>query len=221
MDDLIYSYAENKDMNKLLGLCENSAEGVELYTFLKVNKFIPDYTVWCGKNKEGNIKSLIFNDGDRNILSYGTALPAFLKKDESIIMIYKGGKVLSCAGEIPSENIKEVYMLLSGTDFLSFDNNNRCEFRKKSVIKGLAHVFGIYENDRLVSTASVSAENKKYAFVADVFTNPEKRKKGYAKKCVLSAVSSAVAEEKIPLLRCRKNMCDYYGNIGFVRYENL
>ncbi|MBR3766795.1 MAG: GNAT family N-acetyltransferase [Clostridia bacterium] len=219
---LKFSPPDNNVKELLLPLCRDTISGTEAYTFLKLYENIPEGSFWCGKNENGEIESLIFNNGDEDIKVFGSEFSELFLFSEKCLMIYEN-KTLpqSEAVEIEGNKLLDFYKLISESDKLSFDNERRYVLRLRSVNKGLSKIFAVFLGEKLVSCAAISAVNEKYALIADVFTHPEYRKKGYAAKCVKTCVNYALSQGKIPYLRCEEKMCDYYKKLGFSYYGKM
>ena len=122
---------------------------------------------------------------------------------------------------LQGREILALYKLLSGKSTLSFDDERRYVLRLRAVNAGLAAVFGIMEEGRLVSSASVSSMNDKYAVIADVFSDEGYRCRGLARRCLMSAVGFSLSRGRIPVLLCDEKMCSYYEKAGFVIYGKM
>lgn len=219
---LNFQRAKNEDMKKLLSLCKDTIYGTEAYTFLLSSGESTQDCFWCGKDGNDDIKSLVFDTGDRYIKVYGSEFAAIFTFPDDRIMIYEKSTLPQNGVQVlEGKEIQELYKLLSARDSLSFDDERRYVLRLRAVNKGLARVFCLKKNGKLVSSASVSSMNEKYALISDVFTKAEERGKGLAHISLMSAVNFALEQGKTPYLRCEERMCAYYERAGFTLYGKM
>ncbi len=88
--------------------------------------------------------------------------------------------------------------------------------RVRAANAGLAETFGIYEDGKIASTASVCAENERYALLGDVYTLYPYRFQGYAAKLTMACIARAQQQGLTPVLYCEKDMRKFYRKLGFV-----
>jgi len=214
--------ATDEDVFILKDLCRDTPEGAEAYTFLTLYPSDVTEAFFCGKDENGVIKSVVFDNGDENIRVTGDGDIPFMSFQPKCLMIYDKHECPSFSAErIDGREIMEIYKLISGKNSLSFDDERRYVMRLRCVNSSLGAVFGIYEKGELVSVSCVSAENEKYALISDVFTREDKRNKGYARRCVDAGINYSLSKGKIPFLRCEEKMCEYYKKAGFSYYGKM
>ncbi len=204
----------------LLKLSSESLGGTEAYTFLSVHEKIPEDSFFCGRDTSG-IKSLVFNNGDEDIKVCGSEFSEIFSFRETCLMIYESDNIPFCNAEaLRGSKILDFYKLICGGE-LNFDDRRRYVLRLKGVNSGLSEVYGIFSEEKLVSAASVAAMNEKYGLIADVFTHPLFRCKGYSSAAVNSCINFILLQGRIPFLRCEEKMCEHYKKAGFTYYGKL
>lgn len=219
---LKFSFPENKDKDALLLLCKDILRGTESYTALMTDADFDDGAFIMGTDDGGNIKSLVFNNGDGFIPVFGEEFPPYVTFSEGNIMIYTSS--LSPSGEAEltdGRRLQDFFLMISESERLSFDGERRYVIRKKRINKGLSAVFTISDEEKIISGVAVSAMNEKYALISDVFTRKEYRNKGFAEKCIKTALSFILEKGKTPFLICNDDMCKYYEKAGFTYYGRL
>ena len=219
---LKFSFPENKDKEALILLCKDSLRGTESYTALMTDADFSEGAFIKGEDSEGNIKSLVFNNGDGFIPVFGEDFPPYVTLLKGNIMIYNSPDIPEGAAEITDgRRLMDFFLMISESERLSFDNEKRYVIRRKRINKGLSAVFTLYDEEKIISGAAVCAMNEKYALISDVFTKKEYRKKGLAEKCISTALSFILKKGKIPFLICNDDMCRYYEKAGFTYYGRL
>ncbi|WP_077614843.1 GNAT family N-acetyltransferase [Caenibacillus caldisaponilyticus] len=76
----------------------------------------------------------------------------------------------------------------------------RPESMKRSMEKGIARSYYIADGERIVSSASTTAETASAAMVVAVCTHPAYKSKGYATRCLTKLTRDLLQEGKIPCL---------------------
>ena len=85
---------------------------------------------------------------------------------------------------------------------------------KKTVIDGLGRIFYIEESSEIIAMAQTTAENHSSAMIISVCTDPSRRSKGYATKCLSRLCGELLSEGK--------TLCLIYDNIEAGKiYERL
>lgn len=219
---LKFRKAVKEEKDKISSLISDTIEGAVAFAVLHTSSdSISDFFL-LGEDENGNIKSAVFDTGDEYFLVFGNEFPPLLTRCEKTVMIYNKSNCEKGRAEIlHGKEILGLYKLLSGKHTLSFDNERRYVLRLRAVNSEFAAVFGIKENGMLVSSASISSMNKKYAVIADVFTDEKYRRRGLARECLMSVTAFALQNGKIPLLLCDEKMCPYYEKAGFVIYGKM
>ncbi len=177
---------------------------------------------FVGEDENADVKSIVFDTGDEYFLVYGEEFPELFTQCRKCIMIYSKSTAEEGSAEmLQGREITELYRLLSGKNTLSFDDERRYVLRLRAVNAGLAAVFGIREGERLVSSASISSMNEKYAVIADVFTDKDFRSRSLARRCLMSCVDFSLKNGRTPILLCDGKMCPYYEKAGFIIYGKM
>ena len=211
---------EEDEREHLLSLTRDIISGTEAYTALCINNTVPESTFFCGYD-EKELKSLVYNNGDEDIRVFGSEFSPLFTFNEKILMIYAGFELpVSDVRSLRGKELIDFYKLLSGGK-MSFDDERRYVLRLKGINAGLSEVFGIYENNELISVSAVSAMNEKYGLIGDVFTHPLFRCRGYSKRVLDASVSFILSRGKIPYLRCEEKMYEHYKKAGFTYYGKL
>ncbi len=219
---LKFKKAEKKDKNILCSLLNSTPEGAVAFSELIMSTDDISDRFLAGEDDNGNIRSIIFDTGNEYFLVYGDEFPELLARSEKSVMMYrKNACEEGNAQLLRGKEILELYKLLSEKGSLSFDDERRYVIRLRCVNSGYAAVFGIKKDGRLVSSASVSSMNEKYALIADVFTEKEYRSKGLAYDCLMTATDFALKNGKIPFLLCDEKMYPYYEKAGFEIYGKM
>lgn len=211
-----------EEKEHLMFLCRDNIRGCEAYSTLCLDDGIPDGTFWCGRDENGDIRALVFNNGDMDIKITGDNFPPLFSFREGSVMVYGGSfSEDSSAVSIAGKKLLDFYRLISGGKELSFDDERRYVNRLRAVNKGLSGVFCVYDNEKPVASAAVTAMNEKYALIGDVFTKEEFRNRGLASLCLKSAVSFCLRKKRIPVLFCEEKLCGFYEKAGFLYYGKM
>ncbi len=206
----------------LIKLTSDSLEGVFSFSFLLTSGENFYESFFVGVNEKGEIKSIVFDSGNEYFLVYGEEFPEIFPRPDKTVMIYdKKTSQKGSARSLEGREILGTYCLMSENNCPSFDDERRYVLRLRAKNSGYAEVFGTEKQGRLVSTASVSSMNGKYALISDVFTKKEERRQGLAGECLTSALSYCLEKGKIPVLVCEEKMCDYYKKAGFKVYGKM
>jgi len=219
---LKFRKAVKEDTEKISSLISDTARGAVAFSVLYASFDDASDFFFLGEDENADIKSIVFDTGDEYFLVYGEEFPGIFERCRKNIMIYPA----DCAESGSSEMLQgretiELYKLLTGKNTLSFDDERRYVLRLRAVNAGLAAVFGIREEGRLVSSACIVSENERYAVIGDVFTDADFRKKGLARRCLMSCADFALKKGRIPVLLCDDKMCSYYEKAGFVIYGKM
>ncbi len=219
---LKFRRAQKEDKDKISPLICDTVRGAAAFSVLHSSADdITDF-FFLGEDEGAEIKSIVYDTGDEYFLIYGEEFPEIFPRCEKTVMIYnKSTADAGDAGMLRGREITELYRLLSGRNMLSFDDERRYVLRLRAVNAGLAAVFGIREEGRLVSSASVSSMNENYALIADVYTKENYRCRGLARQCLMSAVEYSLEKSRIPVLLCDEKMCPYYEKAGFIIYGKM
>ncbi len=90
------------------------------------------------------------------------------------------------------------------------------EEKRKSLRTGFSRCVYIFEDEKVVSSASTTAENSRSAMVVAVATLGDYKKKGYATKCMVKLCGQLLSEGKeICLFYSNPNAGAIYKRIGF------
>ncbi len=219
---LKFRKAAKEDTDKISSLISNTIEGAMAFSVLHTSTDgISDF-FFIGEDENADVKSIVFDTGDEYFLIYGEEFPELFTRCRKCIMIYNESTAEEGSTEmLQGREITELYRLLSGKNTLSFDDERRYVLRLRAVNAGLAAVFGIREEGKLVSSASVVSENDRYAVIGDVFTDADFRSRSLARRCLMSCVDFALKKGRIPMLLCDDKMCPYYEKAGFIIYGKM
>lgn len=219
---LKFRKAVKEDKDKISSLISNTVEGAMAFSVLFSSADgISDF-FFIGEDENADVKSIVFDTGDEYFLVYGEEFPELFTRCRKCIMIFSKSTAEEGSAEmLQGREITELYRLLSGKNTLSFDDERRYVLRLRAVNSGLAAVFGIREGGRLVSSASISSLNEKYAVISDVFTDADFRSRSLARRCLMSCVDFSLKNGKIPMLLCDDKMCPYYEKAGFIIYGKM
>lgn len=219
---LKFSPAASGDKDILLKKTGNTLRGTQAYTLCNLYDIIPEDAFFCGKDETGEIRSVILNNGDEYMKIYGEEFPPLFTYSDKCIFTYEKNDIpAEGVTEVTGKNLIEFYKLISQKDTLSYDDERRYVVRLRAVNHGYAKVFGIYNEDKIISAAAVSAQNEKYCLIADVFTHPDCRHKGYARRCINACIDYSLSIKKKPFLLCEERMCSYYEKLGFTYYGKM
>lgn len=219
---LKFRKAVKEEKEKISSLTGDTPEGAVAFSLLYSSPDGISESFLLGEDENGDIKSVIFDTGDEYFLVAGEEFPPLLTRCEKTVMIYNKSSCEKGSAEIlQGKEILDLYKLLSGKNILSFDDERRYVIRLRAVNAGLAWVFGIREEGKLVSSVSISSMNEKYAMIADVFTDENYRNKGLARECLMSVTDFVLQNGKIPILLCDEKMCPYYEKAGFEIYGKM
>lgn len=220
---LKFAYPQENEREMLKNASDELISGAEAYTYLCLGGKISDGKFFCGKNAQNDIKTLIFDTGDEYIKLFGDEDPPLIRFDKKCLMIYSKKEAKKSEAATPVENkaIAELYKLLTGENRLSYDNEARYVYRVRSINHGFGKMFAVKIDGKYISCAAVSASNKKYGLIADVFTETQYRRKGYAEKCINACIDFCLSNNLTPFLRCEENLCSYYEKLGFVYHGKM
>ncbi len=219
---LKFRKAAKEDKDKISSLISDTARGAVAFFVLHTSSDDISDFFFIGEDENADIKSIVFDTGDEYFLIYGEEFPELFTRCEKTVMIYNKNTAEEESAEmLQGREITELYRLLSGKNTLSFDDERRYVLRLRAVNSGFAAVFGIREEGRLVASACIVSENDRYAVIGDVFTAPDYRSRGLARRCLMSCVDFALKKGRIPMLLCDDKMCPYYEKAGFIIYGKM
>lgn len=209
----------DEDKKELKRLCRDRIWGVEGFTLLEAGSLYEN-NFWCGKNDEGEIRALIFDNGNESYKVFGEEIPEMLLTEKFCTMIYKKASVTVSENvrELSSREIEEFYKLYSGSSSLSFDDSARYVHSLRCKMRSLSCFFGIFSENKLVSVAAVTGMNEKYALIGNVFTSEQFRNRGLALRCINKCIEFSLSAGKLPCLFCKAEMRDFYKKLGFSEY---
>ncbi len=218
---LNFRKAQPHEKELIKTLTGSTPEGVICFAFL-MSAGADFHESFLLGEENNEIKSIIFDTGDEYFLVYGEEFPGLFTRCEKNIMIYEKREAPKGSAEaVEGRSIQEIYKLMSGKNTLSFDDERRYVLRLRAVNAGLAAVFGIKKEGKLVSCTSVSSMNENYGLIADVYTESQERGKGFAADCLMAGVNFILEKGKLPLLLCDGEMCPYYEKAGFTVYGKM
>lgn len=204
---------EGKSLENALEFTKNGIDGAEIYSFLSVNKAgIPEGVLFCSE-ENGKTAAVIYNNGDITLTKAANKAPY----PGLLLMKYSADSPEGFAEVVPltRSDALEAYLVLSGSKKISPANEERFVYRARLMRDGFSFGFGIKKENELVSFAFIAAMNDDSCLLGDVYTAPEHRNKGYAKKCILGAVKKCLEMSKQAYILCEKEMAEFYRKIGF------
>ncbi len=221
-------------MPALLAFTREHLWGAEVYTTMKLSGAQPEIgSLWTGSDGHGRLRLAIYDNGA--YVTYLTARRGVAAKppqgaeglslfdrpgrrDRLCRMAYRGGAVPFPEGAEPLRGtaLLAMYETVREPGARSENTEKRYVFRARSVNANLAETFGIYEDGKLASTASLAAENETAALIGDVYTVYRYRYQGYAAGLIKACVASAQQQGLTPVLYCEKSMRKFYRKLGFV-----
>ncbi len=117
-------------------------------------------------------------------------------------------------------DISELFEFLKSIDEFNITDKNKETFGKE-IINNSGRIYFIRENSKIVSTATISAENSLNGMIISVATDKDYRKKGYALACVTEICKSMVDDnKKVVLFYDNPNAGAMYKKIGFKDIAN-
>ena len=220
-------------MPELLAFTRDHPWGAEVYTTVKLSGAQPEIgSLWTGSDGHGRLRLVIYDNGA--YVTYLTARRGVAAKPPQgaeglslfdrpgrrgrlCRMAYRGGAVPFPEGAEPLRGtaLLAMYEAVREPGARSENTEKRYVFRARSVNAGLAETFGIYEDGKLASTASICAKNERYALIGDVYTVYRYRYQGYAARLTKACVARAQQQGLTPVLYCEKSMRKFYRKLGF------
>lgn len=231
---LTFRLATAEDVGGILDLCRDKPCGAEIYASVKLNGEKTEIgSLWAGLDGAGRLRLLIYDNGA--YITYLTARRGIIarppeddpgfdlfavpgRKSRLRQMVYRGGAIPFPEGvtELRGTAVLEMYRAVKETDALNEKTERRYVARLRAINAGLAETYGIYEDGRIASTASVCAKNERYALLGDVYTVYRYRYQGYAARLTQACVARARQQGLTPVLYCEKSMRKFYRKLGFV-----
>lgn len=217
MPEVTYRLPAPEETEAVLAFLSRGIAGAEGYTFLRLNRDkLPEGCFWCAAD-QGEIKSVIYNNGDRTVVTAPGVLP------------YPGLRLLRFAGAFPRpdpravplglKDAENIYRVISGRAALSPDEEARYVYRARAMRDGLACGYGVKEKGDLCAFAFLTAQNETAALLGDVFTAPAYRGRGYAAASVLACAAKALRDGKTAWALCEEKNLGFYRKLGFTEDE--
>ena len=228
---LLYSVPHGEaELFEAAELFSELREGSEPYIHIALDGMNAAECFLLGKDKSGTVEEVIFCFGGTGYVFKKDKKPEVFGE----FTMTPDGEVSGtplCAAELNGKapdggvpvrllegtEIIGAYELITGGKMTEGDSV-RYVFRVRASNRGAARVFGVF-NDKgiLTATASVVAENEKYALIGDVFTAPDCRGKGLAGALCAECCRFSLSCGKTPWLLCEEKMLPFYENMGFKR----
>lgn len=227
-NELLYSLPSGeKDLREIMRITRTVHEGCEPFTHCALDGEKAAECFLMGKAPDGKTEKLIFSYGG-TVYVLGDGTPE-IRTDGIVTPFGKlTGRTPTAAeyiGTAPSHG--NAAIRLSGTQIMqsfllitdgkmTVGDETRYVFRVRASRHGRSAVFGIFDTaGALMSTASIVAENEKYALIGDIFTRPDARRRGLAADLCLECCREALKKNKTPWLICEPAMLPYYTRLGF------
>lgn len=113
-------------------------------------------------------------------------------------------------------DINELFDFQKSIDEFSVDERNRDSFGKE-ITSNTGKIYYIKENDQIVSSATITAENSINGTIIGVATSPQFRNKGYAMACMIEICKEMIDNSKsVVLFYNNPNAGKLYKRIGFL-----
>jgi uncharacterized protein len=113
-------------------------------------------------------------------------------------------------------DIDELFEFQKSIEEFSFDERNRESFGKE-ISTNTGSIYYIRKNGRIVSSATLTAENSINGTVIGVATDPEYRNRGFAKACMTEICKSMIGNKKnVVLFYNNPDAGKLYKELGFV-----
>lgn len=112
---------------------------------------------------------------------------------------YKGFNPEFTPQKAVEEDISDLFNFQSGIEEFNLNESSKVSFGKE-ITNGTGRFYFVKEENRIVSTAALTAENSLNGMIIGVATDPNYRRKGFAKNCVASLCKEMVDENKSVLL---------------------
>lgn len=232
MDDWIFSQCTAEDETMLTELFSNSSGGCDIYSYLGRYPDFPDNgRLWKAWEEDGTLRAVCYDDGSYTVwfdADTDSFFPALSVKNSSLFekpkrrrrlrtMVFKGGPVTDTFGisALSGKELLSVLKLLSGADILPAYLENRYVEIAKGVNNGSAYYAGVYAGERLISAGAITAMNRKFALIGNIFTDKNYRHTGLASGIVGHLCLTAVEAGKIPVLYCENKNVRFYKKLGF------
>ncbi|MGL1890805.1 MAG: GNAT family N-acetyltransferase [Spirochaetaceae bacterium] len=133
---------------------------------------------------------------------------------------YKPFKEVATPQKAVESDLDDLFNFECTVEEFEVTEENRESFGQE-VITGTGRIYFIKENEKIISTAALSAENSKNGMIIGVATNPDYRRKGFAKSCVGLLCKEMVEESKSVLLFYDNPTAGIlYKDLGFVDINN-
>lgn len=225
---LTYTIPAGKtDLREIIRITRTVREGCEPFMHCALDGEKAAERFLVGKNGNGITEKLIFSYGGTACAFDGQSAEIRISCSVSPLGEIGGSVPVSvqyCAGIpaaqpsaqlIEGTRILQTFLLMTDGK-MTVGDEMRYTLRVRASMRSLSTVFGSFDTDgQLVSTASIVAENEKYALIGDVFTRADKRGRGLAAELCLACCRASLEKGKIPWLMCAPEMLPYYTRLGF------
>ena len=234
--DLLFTARTAAFGGQILALSAERPVGAEIYTYQTVSPANDFGQLWAGLDEAGRLAAALLTAGGQGVLLTETGGLAGAIPDGS-----KGGSVGFPAAIFPSApfsvlanpaparsfpadvcrvesgaRVREMFALLHGTQPRE-SAEARYVYCLRAANAGLANAFGVTHaaTGALCAVARISAKNRKYALIGDVFTKKEYRGNGFASRLLAACEAQAAAEGLIPVLYCLPTTARFYRARGY------
>ena len=210
---MLHKAPHGDGIGRALAFCENGISGAEAYVFLRLEGArLPEGRLFCAEDETGALKRVLFFNGDRAVTAEAGAPPY----PDVPLLRYRGPLPEADAGVCVLTNRDTLtFYTLQSPNGLTPGNEARYVYRARAMRDALAAGFGVKINGAPAAFAFIVAQNKNSALIGDVFTLPEHRGRGCAKRTVSAAVRAALLSGRTPYVICEEKMTGFYKNLGF------
>ncbi len=129
---------------------------------------------------------------------------------------YRGYKPTITPLKAVKEDIDALFQFQANIEEFNLTEASRESFGQE-ILNGTGRFYFVKEDNKIISTATLTAENSLNGMIIGVATDPTHRRKGYAKNCVALLCKEMVEEDKSVLLFYNNpDAGKLYKELGFV-----
>ena len=231
--ELTFRQATEADAAAIAAFCADKPCGAEVFTAVRLDGAnVAVGSLWVAADRDGRLLQVIYDNGAyvTRLTARGAVVsrpprggvslfraPRRRERLRRMVCRRAGAVFPDGAQTVRGTALLDVYKAVRETETLTDRAERRYVQRARAVNAGLAETFAVYEDGRMAATASLCAENERFALIGDVYTRYPYRFQGYAKKLVNACVARAQAQGLTPVLYCDKRMRRFYRRLGFRR----
>lgn len=200
-----------------------TSKGVDVSNFYSLNDCA---LMLVGENL--SVTGKVTEDDMETILSFCQFLGVYgleiqdgslpMKRKTMFLMKYAGEKCGSCTDIIVNENVYS-FSEFCIRNFAGVSFNTIYAYLAKKVSRGIADIYYLTENRKIVSGAVAIRYGMSDIYVTFVSTDSSHRHKGMAAKVIRHIISQNPGRNVI--LMCEEKLKDFYTRLGFVHNDNI